>query len=149
MKFSAEPCAGVKEQEPFEDPSLGVATDDYLHEALAFTMSQKKNVCFDLKIQVLSAEQVKADRNRPTEAGEDLIEDASMVWSENEYPFTSVAKLILRGPQNIDLSSAAQKDCESQAFNPWHSLNQHKPLGGINRLRNPVYINSATNRQTQ
>ena len=144
MKFSAEPCGGEKLQEPFENPLFGDATKNYLQEALAFTMSKKENVCFDLKIQVLSAEQVKAHP-----IGKDLIEDASQVWSEEEFPFINVAKLMLRGPQDIDPESDEQKACESQAFNPWHSLVQHKPLGGINRLRKPVYVSSAANRQKQ
>ena len=150
MKFSAEPCAGEIQQESFDDPSLGIATDNYLHDALAFTMSKKENVCFDLKIQVISAEQVTAHRDRIKGTREgDLIEDASLVWNEEEIPFTKVAKLILRGPQNIDLLNDEQKACESQAFNPWHSLVQHKPLGGINRLRKPVYVSSAAHRQKQ
>lgn len=144
MKFSAEPCGGEKLQEPFENPLFGDATKNYLQEALAFTMSKKENVCFDLKIQVLSAEQVKAHP-----LGKDLIEDASQVWSEEEFPFINVAKLMLRGPQDIDPESDEQKACESQAFNPWHSLVQHKPLGGINRLRKPVYVSSAAHRQKQ
>lgn len=147
MKFSAEPCGGEIEQETFNNPSLGDPVEDYLHDALAFTMSKNENVCFDLKIQVLNGEQVAAQRKRSAlTGGGDLIEDASLVWDEDEFPFIPVAKLILRGPQEIDLNSSKQLDCESQAFNPWHSVKDHRPLGGINRLRKPVYINSAANR---
>ena len=143
MKFSAEPCGGEKVQKPFieSDP----VSDNYLHEALALTMSQDGNVCINVRIQVLDIDQVKADRERNDVSG-DVIEDATREWKEDDYPFVSVAKINLSTPQTVDLSDSTQLDCKSRAFNPWHSHVEHKPLGGINRLRKPVYINSAGNR---
>lgn len=143
MKISAEPCGGEKPQKPFLDASK--ASENYLHEALASTMSKKENVCIDVKIQVLSIDQVKADREKSDVSG-DIIEDATREWNKEEFPFIKVAKITLATPQTVDLSDATQQDCKSQAFNPWHSLAEHKPLGGINRLRKPVYINSSGNR---
>jgi hypothetical protein len=32
---------------------------------------------------------------------------------------------------------------ERLAFDPWHALAAHRPLGGINRIRNPAYRASA------
>ena len=29
--------------------------------------------------------------------------------------------------------------CDNLSFNPWHSLPEHRPIGGINRLRKAVY----------
>jgi hypothetical protein len=29
--------------------------------------------------------------------------------------------------------------CENLAFNPWRSLPEHRPLGGINRVRKDLY----------
>ena len=143
MKFSAAPCGGEKTQIPFNDPSE--ATPNYLHEALASTMSQGENVCFDLKIQVQSIDQVKADRKNSDVSKGDLIEDATREW--DKIPFLNVAKITIPTPQAVDLADPTQQDCKSQAFNPWHSLAEHKPLGGINRLRRPVYIHSADNRR--
>ncbi len=142
MKFSAAPCGGEKTQIPFNDP--GEATPNYLHEALASTMSQGENVCFDLTVQVRTIDQVKADRAKSDVSEGDLIEDATREW--DKIPFEKVAKITIPTPQTVDLADPAQQDCKSQAFNPWHSLAVHKPLGGINRLRRPVYINSADNR---
>jgi hypothetical protein len=143
MKFSAAPCGGEKTQIPFNNP--GEATPNYLHEALASTMSQGENVCFDLKVQVQSIDQVKADRTNSDVSKGDLIEDATRSW--DKIPFFNVAKITIPTPQTLDLADPTQQDCKSQAFNPWHSLTEHRPLGGINRLRRPVYINSADNRR--
>ncbi len=143
MKFSAEPCGGEKNQAPFLNKSK--VSENYLNEALASTMSQDENICLDVKIQVLSSNQVKADRKKSDVSG-DIIEDATREWSQEDFPFIPVARITLTSPQTVDLSDATQLDCMSQSFNPWHSLTQHQPLGGINRLRKPVYINSAGNR---
>ena len=102
-------------------------------------------VCFDFKIQVLGIDQVLEDRNSKIgETTGDLIEDATRVWDENAFPFTNVAKIII--PTSSTKDKSLLIDCESRAFNPWHSLAAHQPLGGINRLRKPVYISSAANR---
>lgn len=143
MKFSAEPCGGEKPQKPF--PESGKVSENYLNEALASTMSQNENICLTVKIQVLSVDQVKADRNKSNVSG-DIIEDATREWSEQDFPFIPVATITLPAPQMVDLSDSTQQDCRSQSFNPWHSHKDHQPLGGINRLRKPVYINSAGNR---
>lgn len=143
MKFSAEPCGGEKPQKPFS--SSETPTEDYLHEALAWTISQEKNICFDLIIQVKTNDQVKSDRQKVDRTDGDLIEDATRNWDNSA--FYKVAKITIPTPQKVDLNDPTQQNCKSQAFNPWHSLAEHQPLGGINRLRRPVYINSAGNRR--
>lgn len=143
LKFSAEPCGGEQKANDIEDPSK--VQPDYLHEALAARMKDDEAVCFDFKIQVLNSDQVRRQRNLDNSEG-DLIEDATRVWDEREFPFVTVAKITIEAPQTVDLSDDMQQKCKSQAFNPWHSLTTHTPLGGINRLRRPVYIGSATNR---
>lgn len=143
MKFSAEPCGGEKPQDSFPDTSR--VSENYLNEALASTMSQDEKICIDVKIQVLSIDQVKADREKIDVSG-DIIEDATREWDQTDFPFIQVATITLIPPQTVDLSDSTQQDCMSESFNPWHSLTEHQPLGGINRLRKPVYINSAGNR---
>ena len=141
MKFSAEPCDGEKEQAPFEDTNA--VSSNYLREAMIARMSEKKNVCLNFQVQVLTTDQV---RNHRSANAYDLIEDASQEWDESEFPFLNVAKITIRSPQQLDAPSATQRKCESYAFNPWHSLTEHRPVGGINRLRQPVYVGSTGNR---
>ena len=39
-----------------------------------------------------------------------------------------------------DFDTPAQNlQCDNLSFNPWHALPEHRPIGGINRLRKAVY----------
>jgi hypothetical protein len=40
-------------------------------------------------------------------------------------------------PQKLD-SPAQWEFCQNITFNPWHSLVEHQPVGGINRARRDV-----------
>lgn len=46
---------------------------------------------------------------------------------------------ILIAEQNVSIGSDVERRCESLSFNPWHALAEHRPLGGMNRLRRAVY----------
>lgn len=74
------------------------------------------------------------------------VEDATVEWPESESPYRTVA-LLLIPRQEID--TEPQKTMYRQlAFNVWHAMTDHRPLGGINRLRREVYpISAAWRRQ--
>ena len=74
------------------------------------------------------------------------IEDASVEWPQNESPYRQVGRLILPR-QDIDLPSTQR--INDASFNVWHGLVDHRPLGGINRLRRQVYDLSASWRQSK
>ncbi|MGQ0446030.1 MAG: catalase family protein [Beijerinckiaceae bacterium] len=84
---------------------------------------------------------------RPGGTEEDLkksypIEDASAEWKETPAaPFQNVAVITI-GKQNFDYPLQVT-ECEHFVFTPWHGLEEHQPLGGINRLRLQVYIASS------
>lgn len=65
------------------------------------------------------------------------IEDTSIEWDEAISPFETVADVRLPA-QDLD-SSEQNIDCDNLSFNPWHALPEHRPIGGINRLRRAVY----------
>lgn len=68
------------------------------------------------------------------------IEDTSVLWEESRSPFLKVATI--RIPAQDLLSPDMERfraSCEELSFNPWHSLADHKPIGGINRVRKAVY----------
>lgn len=65
------------------------------------------------------------------------IEDPSIEWDESITPFETVAKIELPA-QDFD-SREQNLFCDNLSFNPWHSLPEHRPIGGINRLRKAVY----------
>jgi hypothetical protein len=65
------------------------------------------------------------------------IEDTSIEWDEAISPFETVADIRLPA-QDFD-SPEQNIDCDNLSFNPWHALPEHRPIGGINRLRKAVY----------
>jgi hypothetical protein len=116
-KFSARP-AGL--------PSPFVATDtpDFLHANLARHLVQT-GASFDFVVQL---------RTRPDEMP---IEDPSITWDETAAAFVPVARITIP-PQDFD-SPAQHAFCENLSFTPWHCIDAHRPLGGINRVRRVVY----------
>ncbi|MEX6504664.1 catalase family protein [Pseudomonas zhanjiangensis] len=65
------------------------------------------------------------------------IEDPSVEWDESISPYETVASIRLSA-QDFD-SREQNVFCEELSFNPWHALPEHRPIGGINRLRKAVY----------
>ena len=65
------------------------------------------------------------------------IEDPTLEWSENDSPFIPVARITI--PAQDFTSSEQLEFCENLSFTPWHAIPEHRPLGGINRMRKTVY----------
>ena len=81
--------------------------------------------CFDFLVQVQSDQHTMP------------VENPLVLWSENESRFRKVATIRIRhqhftGQQRRNLG-------EDLVFTPWHSRWEHRPLGGINRVRRWVY----------
>jgi hypothetical protein len=99
-------------------------SDNYLREAMIKALRQE-DVIFDFMVQL------QRDPHRQP------IEDPSIGWKEKESAFIPVAELrILR--QEFD-SEAQLRFADVLSFTPWHSLPEHRPLGGINRTRKAMY----------
>ena len=74
------------------------------------------------------------------------IEDATVEWPESESPYRTVAHLLL--PRQEIALLQKQDAYQNLAFNVWHALRAHRPLGGINRVRRFAYpLSSAWRRQ--
>ncbi|HYJ30026.1 MAG TPA: hypothetical protein VEW25_06760 [Allosphingosinicella sp.] len=134
MKFSARPVNPVSGE-------LGTAIDDenYLRNAMKSRMdiADGKDICFDFQVQVRPFESLNSDFTD--------IEDMHTLWREEDYPFVTVARITIPTPQ--DVSSTERKEfCETLFYTPWHGLEAHLPVGGINRLRRKVYQVSAGER---
>ncbi|WP_299849389.1 hypothetical protein [uncultured Roseovarius sp.] len=138
MRVSVEPVGGEQPVPPFSDAELAALDADYLSKALADRMACTEAIKLSFKIQIADAAQLEGKID-------DMIENAAMAWDENDHPFTEVAQLTIHPPeQDVELVDR----CKPLLFTPWHALNAHEPLGGINRLRKPVYSTSATFRRT-
>lgn len=72
------------------------------------------------------------------------IEDATVLWKEDDSPFLPVAKITIL-KQKFD-TPTQQQFCEDLAFSPWNALEAHRPIGALNRARRVVYEASSSYR---
>ena len=70
------------------------------------------------------------------------IEDASVIWPEDESPYVTVATLHVEAQDSWSPAKIAKID-EGMSFSPWHALADHRPLGSVMRARQQAYIESA------
>ena len=118
MKYSAKSCT------PPDNRPADVSGDDYLRRGLVEHLS-KADACFDFLVQLQDPA-----RNMP-------VEDPTVRWKESQSPFVRVARVHI-GKQEFD-TEARNRFCENLSFNPWHAHVDHRPLGGLNRIRKAVY----------
>jgi hypothetical protein len=70
------------------------------------------------------------------------IEDASVRWPEERSPYLPVARIT--APSQVAWSEARSAIVDDRlAFNPWHGLTAHRPIGSIMRARKMAYRQSA------
>ena len=127
VKYATAPCAPIPAVEPRDDPNR-------LRDAMAQHLDQAP-ACFDFLVQF------------QTDAEAMPIEDASVEWPEDLSPFLTVARLQI--PAQPFRTAEALARCERLAFNPWHALPAHRPIGGINRVRDKIYTDAARVRAAQ
>jgi hypothetical protein len=99
--------------------------DDYLTRALVRDL-QSQEAVFDFRVQW------------QTDPAAMPVEDVSVEWVETQANPVTVATLRIP-PQAVDAAGELASRCESMSFNPWHALAEHRPMGGMNRLRKVVY----------
>jgi hypothetical protein len=76
------------------------------------------------------------------------VEDAAVVWPEEDSPFVVVARIVV-APQTAWSPALAAELDDGLAFSPWHGLAAHRPLGSINRVRRMAYQRSADARSAR
>lgn len=70
------------------------------------------------------------------------IEDASVLWSEDESPHQAIARVVI--PQQDSYSPARRVYGDDVlSYSPWHALKAHQPLGSLMRMRQKVYESSS------
>jgi catalase len=69
------------------------------------------------------------------------IEDATVEWPESESPYRAVADVVI--PRQDISRQQIKDDGEGRAYNVWNALTDHRPLGGINRVRRQAYAVSS------
>jgi hypothetical protein len=133
MKFSVIPAAGAVPQQPFSLEEKAFVDDNYLAQALQESIAKGKTIHLSFMIQT-------AEKSQLAGRADEMIENAAFTWNEDEFPFVKVAHIVIdpKKQENVEFVNA----CSSERFTPWHALKAHEPLGGINRLRRPVYCES-------
>jgi catalase len=110
----------------YELPEQNRDLPNFLRRALYQQLSlDRVPACFELQVQRQNPEHYMP------------IEDTSIEWDEAISPFETVADIRLPA-QDFD-STEQNLNCDNLSFNPWHALPDHRPIGGINRLRKAVY----------
>jgi catalase len=108
---------------------------DALRAMLEETL-RSQQLLFEFQVQLRTS-----DKTMP-------VEDAMVVWPESESPYRTVALLLL--PRQEINTEQQREVCRQLSFNVWHAVIEHRPLGGINRLRREVYpISAAWRRQSR
>lgn len=129
IKFSARPAACSSEG-MIETPRFSTSKRDY--SFLRHRMSEQLAAgpaCFDFMVQL-------------QQPGLPMpVEDATIVWKESDAPFVTIARLEISA-QEFD-TPQQNAFCENLAFNPWHALPDHRPLGVFNRVRKALYAEVA------
>ncbi|MFJ9966958.1 peroxidase family protein [Streptomyces avermitilis] len=107
---------------------------DFLHRELAQRLA-RTDIAFDLCVQRFVDE-----RRTP-------VEDASVEWHEAIAPAQPIARLTIPG-QDLDDAKArtVARRIEDLSFNPWHTTDDFRPLGNINRARKAAYGASGAHR---
>lgn len=128
VKYSAKPI------DPTITPIPKNPDDNYLREAMVKYLD-KQEAIFDFMIQFQ-----KDAKKMP-------IEDPGVRWNEIDSPFIKVATIKIpaqqfNSPEQIEFGN-------NLSFTPWHSLPEHRPLGGINRARKIIYSTLSKFRHTQ
>lgn len=121
VKYGARPCA------PRDDDAARCGSD-FLRWNLVDDLAEH-GACFELQVQV------------QTDARTMPIEDPTVRWDPRASPYRAVARITIP-PQRFDTLETDEM-CEALSFNPWHALPEHRPLGGINRVRKAVYATIA------
>jgi hypothetical protein len=118
VKYIASPAS------PRRSPMPPARTDTYLLDAMRARLADGEAL-FDVMIQF------------QTDSRRTPIEDASVEWKRQESPYLPVARI--RIPRQSVDDPARVAACEQVAFNPWHCLADHRPLGNMNRARRDIY----------
>ena len=128
VKYAALSCTASPGQQP-EDPD-----ENFLRTVMQQQLAGAE-ACFDFTVQFQQ------------DATDMPVEDASVIWDEKAAPYQKVARLTV--PAQDFSSAAALQNCERQRFNPGQALEDHRPLGGINRVRRAVYSEAGEFRAQQ
>lgn len=115
------------------DPASDTSDDDVFRHSVE-RYFEDHEAAFDIRVQLC------------TDLATMPVEDAAVVWPEEQSPHRTVARLVL--PRQGAWTDARRAYFEERlSFNPIHALEEHRPLGSIMRARMAVYPQTQDFRQ--
>lgn len=122
VKYAVVPCQGPWLEQADE------SNPNFIRERLVNHIT-KRPACFSFQIQR------NAENSYP-------VEDLTIPWNQRASPFEEIARIQMPAQPLMD-----EMACESAVIQPWNSLPEHKPVGGINRMRLSSYLFSIEQRR--
>lgn len=130
----------VQPRDPERFQAFDDSTDpDFLQKRLAESLRERP-IELDFFIHALSPRTVPTGFRSLT----DIVEDATLDWAELHAHTERVATIVI-GPQD-PIAREQLELSERIRFNPWHALEEHRPLGSLNRGRLAAYRASQEHR---
>ena len=131
VKFTVQPAGETK------SATNGPQTDDFLREELTSRL-RTGDLMFDFVVQFYVNEQLTP------------IEDSSIPWTVEHAPFVTVARLRIPKCDLLDPHAKARSDAVNRlSFSPWHTTEDHRPLGNVMRARKVAYQMSSGFRHSE
>ena len=124
-KYRVEP---VQDGDHALRPSLTTPgpAEDALRLLLEETLRQQE-ILFNFQVQLRTSEQTMP------------VEDTTVEWPESESPYRTVATFRI-----FQQDIAPRREAGNNlSFTVWHAIAEHRPLGGINRVRREAYRTSS------
>ena len=121
VRYALEPTSAAEPPAPLR------RSPDQLRDELAARLARGP-VEYDFRVQFF------VDEARTP------IEDASRDWDERDAPYLTVGRLTLPA-QELDSARGRELAAliETLSFDPWHALEELRPLGNMMRARNHAY----------
>jgi hypothetical protein len=127
VKYALFPTSKVPET-PVTNDSDPEQHSQWLQEYFA-----RNEMLYDLRVQL--CEDIK----------QQPVEDASVQWNEDKYPFRTVAQVKFPSQDSFDSARRSFWD-DHMKLNVWAGSDEHRPLGSVNRLRKSLYQESQKKR---
>ena len=122
---------GKLQAEVMQNSKIDNASDPEQHSTWLREYFDLKEATYDLRVQLCE------------DVEQQSVEDCSMEWDEERFPFRTVAKLTFPAGQDSFDSKRRIFWEDNMKLNVWYGLQDHRPLGSVNRLRKELYQESA------
>jgi len=133
VRYVVTPVLGQSGSVQATKTSKDQTSPDFLRDAMQLTLDPDggetpTGAIFDFAILLRATPSV------------DDVEDISKAWVDANDVQISLARIEI--PLQLFATADRDCDCENMMFNPWNTLPEHQPLGGLNRMRLALYIAS-------